>query len=97
MVLVAPMGLDVPSAPAVILRDMDEETFAKAVFGRLDLIATAQPDGFGAEWENVRRGPEFERQRKGCELVAALVEGACSDAELTRQVPAITAQTLLVW
>ena len=97
LVLVAPLGMAVPWAPASSLGDMDEETFAKAVFGRLGLIATAQPDGFGAEWENVRRGPEFERQWKGRELVAALVDGVCADAELTRQLPAITAQTLLVW
>ena len=97
VVLVAPLGMAVPSAPASSLGDMDEETFAKAVFGRLGLIATTQPDGFGAEWENVRRGPEFERQWKGRELVAALVDGVCADAELTRQLPAITAQTLLVW
>jgi pimeloyl-ACP methyl ester carboxylesterase len=97
LMLVDPMGLDVPSAPAPNLQTIDEESFAKAVFGRLGLIATAQAYGFGAEWENVRRGPEFERQWKGRGLVASLVQGPCTDAALTRQVPTISAPTLLIW
>jgi pimeloyl-ACP methyl ester carboxylesterase len=76
---------------------MDEESFARAVFGRLGLIATAQAYGFGAEWENVRRGAEFERQWKGRGLVASLVQGPCTDAELTRRVQTISAPTLLIW
>jgi pimeloyl-ACP methyl ester carboxylesterase len=97
LILVDAMGLDVPSAPSPNLQAIDEETFAKAVFGRLGLIATAQAYGFGAEWENVRRGPEFERQWKGRGLVANLVQGPCADAELTRQVETISADTLLIW
>ena len=97
LILVDAMGTEVPSAPAPDLRTLDEESFAKAVFGRLGLIATAQAYGFGAEWENVRRGPEFERQWKGRGLVASLVQGPCADADLTRQVPSIGADTLLIW
>ena len=97
LILVDSMGLDVPSAPSPNLQAIDEESFAKAVFGRLGLIATAQAYGFGAEWENVRRGPEFERQWKGRGLVASLVQGPCADAELTRRVPTISADTLLIW
>ncbi len=97
LILANAMGLDVPEAPAANLGEMDEESFAKAAFGRLGLIATAQPDGFGAEWENVRRGPEFERQWKGRGLVAGLIEGPCSDPELTNQVRSISNDTLLVW
>jgi pimeloyl-ACP methyl ester carboxylesterase len=97
LILVDPMGLDVPSAPSPNLQVIDEESFAKAVFGRLGLIATAQAYGFGAEWENVRRGPEFERQWKGRGLVASLVQGPCTDVELTRQVQTISADTLLLW
>ena len=97
LILVDPMGLDVPSAPSPDLRTMDEESFAKAVFGRLGLIATAQAYGFGAEWENVRRGPEFERQWKGRGLMASLVQGPCADPDLTRQVQTIGADTLLIW
>ena len=97
LILADPMGLDVPSAPSPDLQAMDEESFAKAVFGRLGLIATAQAYGFGAEWENVRRGPEFERQWKGRGLVASLVQGPCADPALTRQVQTIDADTLLIW
>src|SRR5262245_36458631 len=97
LILVASMGLEVPSAPPPNLQAIDEEFFAKAVFGRLGLIATAQAYGFGAEWENVRRGPEFERQWKGRGLVANLVQGPCADAELMRQVGTIDADTLLIW
>ncbi len=97
LILVDSMGLDVPSAPSPNLPAIDEESFAKAVFGRLGLIATAQAYGFGAEWENVRRGPEFERQWKGRGLVASLVQGPCTDAELTRKVQTISADTLLIW
>jgi pimeloyl-ACP methyl ester carboxylesterase len=97
MILADPLGLDVPSAPASNLGDLDEESFAKAVFAKLGLIATAQPDGFGAEWENVRRGPEFERQWKGRGLVAGLTEGGNADPDLTRNLPSVTADTLLVW
>jgi pimeloyl-ACP methyl ester carboxylesterase len=97
LILVDPMGLDVPAAAAPNLRAIDEESFAKAVFGRLGLIATAQAYGFGAEWENVRRGPEFERQWKGRGLVASLVQGPCTDAELMRQVQTLSVSTLLIW
>jgi pimeloyl-ACP methyl ester carboxylesterase len=97
LILVDAMGVDLPSAPALDLHTLDEESFAKAVFGRLGLIATAQAYGFGAEWENVRRGPEFERQWKGRGLVANLVQGLCGDPELTHKVQAISAETLLIW
>ena len=97
LILVDAMGVDVPSAPAPDLHMIDEESFAKAVFGRLGLIATAQAYGFGAEWENVRRGPEFERQWKGRGLLASLVQGRCTDPELTPKVQTIPADTLLIW
>ena len=97
MILADTMGVALDDAPPPDLADMDEESFAKAAFGRLGLIATAQPDGFGAEWENVHRGPEFERQWKGRGLVAGLVNGPCSDPDLTQRLRNITADTLLVW
>ena len=97
MILADSMGLDAASAPAPNLADLDEESFAKAVFAKLGFIATAQPDGFGAEWENVRRGPEFERQWKGRSLVAGLAKGGPSDPELIQMLPTINAETLLVW
>jgi pimeloyl-ACP methyl ester carboxylesterase len=97
LILVDAMGLEVAPAPAPDLSTLDEAAFATAVFGRLGLIATAQAYGFGAEWENVRRGPEFERQWKGRGLVTSLVHGPCVDVELTRRIPTIGAETLLVW
>jgi pimeloyl-ACP methyl ester carboxylesterase len=97
LILVDAIGVDLPSAPALDLHTRDEESSAKAIFGRLELIATAQAYGFGAEWENVRRGPEFERQWKGRGLVTNLLQGSCGDPELTHKVPAISAETLLIW
>jgi pimeloyl-ACP methyl ester carboxylesterase len=97
LILADAMGLAVPAAPAPDLRAMDEEAFAKAVFGRLGLIATAQAYGFGAEWENVRRGPEFERQWKGRGVVIGLAQGPCADPQLTGQLRTIEAETLLIW
>ena len=67
------------------------------MFAKLGLIATAQSYGFGAEWENVRRGPEFERQWKGRGLVAELVKEGCADPEMTAKLHTIDAETLLVW
>jgi pimeloyl-ACP methyl ester carboxylesterase len=97
MILANPMGLDFPQAASPDLTSLDEESFATAVFAKLGLIATAQSYGFGAEWENVRRGPEFERQWKGRGLVAELVKEECADSEMTAMLPAIDAETLLVW
>ncbi len=97
MILADSMGIALNDSTTLNLAEMDEESFAKAAFGRLGLIATAQPDGFGAEWENVRRGPEFERQWKGRGLVAGLINGPSSDPELTNRLGTITADTLLVW
>ena len=97
MILADPMGLDVPSVVAPNLADLDEESFAKAVFAKLGLIATAQPDGFGAAWENVRQGPEFERQWKGRGLVAGLTKGLSGDSELMQMLSVIKTDTLLVW
>jgi len=97
LILIDPMGVEAPAAPSPDLAAMDEEAFAPAVFGKLGLIATAQPYGFGAEWENVRQGPEFERQWKGREFDINLVEGPCSDPELMRPAPDIGIETLLIW
>ena len=97
MILANPMGLDFPGAASPHLPDLDEESFATAVFAKLGLIATAQSYGFGAEWENVRRGPEFERQWKGRGLVAELARDGCADPEMTAMLPDIDAETLFVW
>ena len=97
MILSNPIGLDLTSTTPPDLSALDEESFAKAVFAKLGLVATAQAYGFGAEWENVRRGPEFEHQWKGRGLVVELTKDASTDPELMQMLPAIAAATLLVW
>ena len=97
LVLADTIGLHVPEAPTANLEAMDQESFATGVFARLGLIATAQPDGFGAEWENVRQGPEFERQWKGRAIVANLANGVYTDPELTSKIRDISADVLLIW
>jgi pimeloyl-ACP methyl ester carboxylesterase len=97
LVLIDPLGLDVPQAPGRALASLDEEAFATAAFARLGLVARAQAYGFGAEWENVRSGPEFERQWKGRNLVVDALGGAAPDAELTRRLDGLTLPVLLVW
>jgi pimeloyl-ACP methyl ester carboxylesterase len=97
LILCNSMGLDVPSAPTPDLGAMDEDAFATAVFGKLGMIATAQAYGFGAEWENVRKGPEFERQWKGRGLVAELIKDQPTDPDLTNKLPGIMADVLVIW
>lgn len=95
LVLIAPMGLDVPEAPGTDLGSLDEEEFAKKAFGKLGLVATANPYGFGAEFQNVRQGQEFDRQWKGRGLVAKLASKP--DPSLLDATGSVKAPTLLVW
>jgi pimeloyl-ACP methyl ester carboxylesterase len=97
LVLVDSMGLDVPEAPAADLEAMDEDSFAASVFAKTGLVARPQVSGFGATWENIRSGPEFDRQWRGRNLVVELAKGRYSDPELTKEVQHITSDTLLVW
>jgi pimeloyl-ACP methyl ester carboxylesterase len=97
LVLIDALGLDVPEAPAADLGTLDEDGFAGRVFGKLGAIATAQAYGFGAEWQNVRQGQEFERQWKGRNLLAALANGRYGDPALTQAMQAVRAPTLIVW
>ncbi len=97
LVLIDAMGLDVPDAPTADLGTLDEDAFAARTFAKLGLIATAQAYGFGAEWENVRKGPEFERQWKGRTLLAKLAGGRYGDPALTAAMQAVRTPTLLVW
>lgn len=96
LLLIDAMGLDVPEAPAADLGAMDEEAFARAAFAKLGLIARSHAY-FGAEWDNIRQSPDFERQWKGRSLVVQLAGGTYGDPELTDKVKRISADTLLVW
>lgn len=91
LVLVAPMGLP----GGADLTSLDAEEFAKRAFGKLGLVATANPYGFGAEFENVRKGPEFERQWKGRGVVAKLA--LQPDPALLEAMRSVKVPTLLVW
>lgn len=97
MVLVDSMGLDSPQAPASDLGAISEEFFVKSVFAKVGLVARPQISGFGATWENVRNGPEFERQWRGRGLVAQLTNGSSGDQNLSNNVQNITQETRLVW
>ena len=97
LVLADSMGLDVPEAPAADLEALDEESFGLKVFARLGMMATAQAYGFGADWQNVRQGPEFDRQWKGRQMAANLLKGSYSDPDLMAAVADIALDTLLVW
>jgi pimeloyl-ACP methyl ester carboxylesterase len=97
LILTDPLGLDMPGVSGTDLGALDDAAFATGVFGQLGLIATADPTGFGAVWENVQQGPEFARQSKGRDMVAKLAGGSYADAALTRAVEALATETLLVW
>jgi pimeloyl-ACP methyl ester carboxylesterase len=97
LVLVDTMGVADPEAPAPDVGAMNEEEFAAALFARLGLLASAQQEGFGAVFTNIRASPEFEREWKGRELVSRLANGSYADAALTARLSAIEAETLVVW
>ena len=97
LVLVDALGLAREDTAPVDLAALDDEAFATGVFARLGVIATADPTGFGAAWENVRQGPEFLRQSKGRETLLSQTGGAVGDADLTKAAESLTADTLLVW
>ena len=97
LVLADSMGLDLPDSPVADLDAIEEETFGQKVFAKLGMVATPEAYGFGADWQNVRQGPEFERQWKGRDMVAKLLKGTYSDPSLTSAVTGINVETLLVW
>jgi pimeloyl-ACP methyl ester carboxylesterase len=95
LILVDVMGLDVPGAPMSDLAALDEDAFAQAAFAS---TGTVQITGdFGDLVESVRTGPEFERHWKGRDVVVALTKGQYADAELTKRLSEITAETLIIW
>ncbi|MSQ27491.1 MAG: alpha/beta hydrolase [Dehalococcoidia bacterium] len=97
LALIDSLGLDVPDAPTAELGTLDEDAFAARAFGKLGLVATAQAYGFGAEWQNIRQGQEFERQWKGRGLVADLAAGRYGDPALTAAMQALRIPALVMW
>ena len=97
LALVDAMGVDAPETPSATLDEMDEDAFVAAVFAKVGMVARPQVSGFGATWENIRTGPEFQRQWRGRNLVVALTGGKCHDPALAGEAAGITADTLLIW
>jgi pimeloyl-ACP methyl ester carboxylesterase len=95
LVLADPMGVYSAEAPAANLATMDEEAFLHAAFARSGVVVVR--GDFGGVTEDIRKGPEFEKQWQGREIVAKIVRGHYADPEMTQQVSAITASTLIVW
>jgi len=95
LVLIDPMGLDVPAAPAADLEAMSEEAFLKAAFAQTGGVVIR--GDFGGVREDVRQGQEFQKQWKSREIVARLVRGQYADPMLMKRVNAITADTLIIW
>lgn len=95
LVVVDPMGLDIPSAPALNLDHIDEDAFLRAAFAQTGEVVIR--GDFAGVREDVRRGPEFERQWKSREIIVRLVRGQYTDSDLMNRLTTITADTLVVW
>ena len=95
LVLVDPMGLHIPAAPALNLDHLDEEAFLRAAFAQTGEVVIR--GDFAGVREDVRRGSEFENQWQSREIIARLVRGQYTDSDLTNRLATITADTLIVW
>jgi pimeloyl-ACP methyl ester carboxylesterase len=95
LVLVDPMGLHISGAPALPLEYLGEETFLRAAFAQTGEVIIR--GDFAGVREDVRRGPEFEKQWKSREIIVRLVRGQYTDGDLTNRLATITADTLVVW
>ena len=95
LILIDPLGLDVPAHPTADLADMDEDTFLTAAFAKTGVVLIA--GDFGGLLEDVQTGQEFKRQWKGRGLVVTLAHGHAADSALTDQLKDISADTLIVW
>jgi pimeloyl-ACP methyl ester carboxylesterase len=76
---------------------MNEEELAAALFARLGILASAQREGFGAVFTDIRSGPDFERELKGRGLMSRLTGGVYADPALTNRLSGIAAETLVIW
>lgn len=95
LVLLDPLGAETPGTPAVNLETLDQGAFLKAAFAQTGVVAVRRD--FGAELEDVRSSPEFEKQWKSREILAQLLRGRYGDPDLIRIAQKVTAQTLIVW
>lgn len=95
LVLVDALGVELADAPATNLGSLDQEGFLQAAFVHPE--TRLLPGDFGAVVESVRDSAEFKRQWQSCKIVAALAGGRYSDPELTTELGAIKAETLVVW
>lgn len=95
LVLVDPLGLDVPAHPAANLARINEDTFLTAAFAKTGLVLIA--GDFGGQLEDVRTGQDFKRQWKGRGLVVQLANGQDCGSEFIQKLKTITADTLIVW
>ena len=95
LILVDPLGLEVPAHPTANFAELDEETFLTAAFAKTGVVLIA--GDFGGLLEDVQTGQEFKRQWKGRGLVAALPQGHSTDPEITQNLKHISAPTLVVW
>src|SRR5207244_2809859 len=96
LVVLDPMGVEVPGAPALDLAALDEDAFLRAAFVHTGVVAVRSD--FGAILEDVRKGREFENQWQSRAIIARLLNGGrCADPGLLAKARAITADTLIVW
>jgi pimeloyl-ACP methyl ester carboxylesterase len=95
LVVVDPMGLHIPDVPALPLEHLDEETFLRAAFAQTGEVVIR--GDFAGVREDVRRGPEFEKQWRNREIIIKLIRGQYTDSDLTKRLTTITADTLIVW
>jgi len=95
LVLLDPLGVQRPGTRAVDLEALDQEAFLKAAFAQTGVVAVRRD--FGAELEDVRSSPEFEKQWKSREILIRLLRGRYGDPDLIRIAQKVAAQTLIVW
>jgi pimeloyl-ACP methyl ester carboxylesterase len=95
LVLMDPLGLDTPGTPAVNLEALDQEAFLNAAFAQTGVVAVRRD--FGAELEDVRSSPEFEKQWKSRDILIRLLRGRYGDPDLIKIAQGITAATLILW
>src|SRR5690242_8443327 len=77
LVLLDPLGVQDASAPTINLEALDQEAFLKAAFAQTGVVAVRRD--FGAELEDVRTSPEFQKQWKSREILIQLLRGRYDD------------------